>query len=85
MEDREGERYIVAKLLIANISNKSGLLKAYPLKVSNETRWDKTKWSVDMCNPLKTQVKPALVCSVDRAQICKRGLLLSAVIESLNC
>ena len=40
------------------------------LKVSGEqggTHWDETWCSVNMWNPFQTQVKPVLLCSVDRA------------------
>ena len=57
----KGGELLVAKLLIVNISNKatgmlniSGPLEAYP---SEGSRW----------NPFQTWVKPALLCSVGRA------------------
>ena len=47
MKDKGRERAVAAKLLIVNINNKatgmlikSELLEAYPLKISDETRWN---------------------------------------------
>ena len=59
------EELLVAKLLIANISNiATGMF--------NKSCWDETGCSVDVWNLFQTQVKPVLVCSVDRATVRER-------------
>ena len=66
-----GRYLLVAKPLIANISNKatgmfnkSEPLETYPFE---GFRWDETGCSVDAWNPFQTRVKLVLLYSVDRA------------------
>ena len=72
-----GRELFVANFLLLYTNNeatemlfKSEPLETTPLMVSGSTRWDENGSNVEAWNPFQTQVKPALVCSVDRPSDC---------------